>query len=517
MKKFNILLLALMLLTVFTITGCDWQQVLEELDKNPQKVIDKTEKERGPLEEESQMKDWAIMIYGSLDIEPQLEKALLQELLEITKLGNLDGKIHLLAQIDFRNAKYIPSKRYYIRKNELVVRGKMNNMNMGDPRTFEDFLNWSMQYPAKKRMLYILGHGTGWISVEGPGSIVENLRQNTRSSVNDAYDRLYPSSLYQTKEKMTRRGGRSFAYDHGSKDCLTLKEAGRVLDRVLHGDKIDILAFRSCLMNQLETAYEFSKHFNYMVASQTSQFGVAEGIMTTVMGVNNIGFDPTVLEYIKRSGSNISPRDLAREMFVSIKNTNKKIIDNVQDMAFSAQCLDLRALNRAVQPFKELSQLLKANLRNYDTRDFTLKLLTSSRDQAVKFGGLFEGIYTEDSGDSEYEYVDLGTFMRNMSFYDGMDSYKHGLLLSNIRDLSQAVRANLDRACIDKFSSALAFNGERSGGVTSIFMFPAKEKLTKIYFKLMEDKYRALDFNRETGWNTVLNEYYKDSIPTAEY
>ncbi|MFW5781903.1 MAG: clostripain-related cysteine peptidase, partial [Candidatus Muiribacteriaceae bacterium] len=541
MKKIRLMLLMVVFMIGLVMTGCDMEAVIDEIDKDPQKVIDKIEKESGTLPEESETKEWAIMIYGSVDIEPQLEKALLQELVEMVNIGNCDGDIHMVAQIDFRNAKWIPSKRYYIRKDEMIVRGSYPNMNMGDPRTFQEFMRWAMEYPAKHRMLYVLGHGTGWISLSGPGSITEGLRgldlsrrdQLDTLSRRDQLDTLsrrdqldsvdmsalrttesfYPSVLYPSKEQPLSRSRdtRSFAYDHTQEDCLTLVESSRVLDRVLGGRKIDVLAFRSCLMNQLETAYQFSKHFDYLVATQTSQFGVAEGIATAIMGVNNIGFDPTVLRALKNASGRVSPRDMARNMFTSIKNTNYKIVENVPELGFSAQAIDLRAIRRALNPLTELTYVLRANLLHSDTERDITRMLMTARANSVKFGGLFEGMYDKNDPESDYEYIDLGMFMNNIA---GMNTSLDPLLRRQIRDNAQQVEALLQRALIDRYSNIYDFDGVRSGGVTSIFMFPgSNDSLVKAYYKLMADKYRALDFNRETGWHDLLNHYYKKVDP----
>jgi uncharacterized protein YgiM (DUF1202 family) len=457
------------------------------------------------------------MIYGSLNIEPQLEKALLQELLDMVQVEDANGKVHLIAQIDFRNAKYIPSKRYYIRKNELVVRGSYPNMNMGNPKTLEDFMRWAMQYPARNRMLYVLGHGTGWISVEGPGSITDGLRSmaTTRSNVANQIDTsllrtpesFYPSSLYPSKAQPKTR---SYAYDHTQKDSINLEESTQVFDRVLGNQKIDVLAFRSCLMNQIETAYQFSKHFDYLVASQTSQYGVAQGILTAIMGINNIGFDTTFLRQV-RDNHSVTPEQMTRNMFTSIKNTNLKIIQNVDNLELSVQALDLRALRRAVPSIKELGYSIRRNLENSRTRREMIDLLSAARSHTEKFGGIFEGVYTKDSGDYEYEYIDLAMFMRNMAA-----GGSNNLDMFAIRDHAQRTQAMLTRAELAKFASGHNFEGVQGGGVTSIFMFPNNnERLVNAYNRLMADKYARLDFNRDTQWNEVLNQYYSQVIPLS--
>ncbi|MGM0607068.1 MAG: clostripain-related cysteine peptidase [Candidatus Muiribacteriota bacterium] len=514
-KVKKMLMLSMLFVFIFLITGCD--DVVAQLDKDPQRVIDKIEKNHGPLSQESENREWAVMIYGSLDIEPQLEKAMLQELIDMVEIGDADGKAHLIAQIDFRNAKYIPSKRYYIRENELVVRGEFPNKNMGDPRTFEDFLNWALEYPADNRMLFVLGHGTGWISVDGPDSITADIaRMGVRrnSGINNidisnlrTPESFYPPSLYKSKQNPRR----SFAYDHTQEDCISLNQSTSVLDRVLGNDRIDIIAFRSCLMNQVETAYQFAKHFDYFVGSQTSQYGVAEGILTTVMGISNLGFDTAFLSRLKDSSRPVSPEQMAKHMYSSIKNTNKKIIQNVSDLELTAECIDLRALRRAVPSLNELGYIIRKNLENSRTRDEMVAMLTEARGNSEKFGGLFQGVYTENSGDYEYEYIDLGMFMKYLASFRS-----NNIAMHTIRDHAQRVQAMIDRAGLAQYASNHNFNGVRGGGVTSIFMFPnSNEKLVKIYNRLMSDKYAQLDFNRDSEWNKMLDVYYSH-IPSYE-
>ncbi|MDD2715005.1 MAG: clostripain-related cysteine peptidase [Candidatus Wallbacteria bacterium] len=469
MKK---VLIAIFMLTVvlnFEVSAQAQKGILDDL--NPWSVDNKfakLEKESPVAASEKTEKNWAIMVYGCLDIEKQLESALLTEIMDIAAYGNCGGQVHIIAQIDFMSEKKKESRRYYITKDSLNVRAKMANLNTGDPSNFKNFLEWAMSYPAKHRMLYINGHGTGWISGSGPGSILPDQK--------------------------------SFGYDLNSKDCITLLESTSVLEQVLNGGKLDILAFRSCLMDQAETSLQFSRFFNYMVASETSQVGVAQGIISSLFGLQT-HFDPAVLDLLSSAPAS-SPLNVAKAMYDSVRKTNQKVTE-IAKFDFQMSCLDLNEIPKLVPGMKKISELLTAGLDSAN-KSGVIAAVTSARTMSPKFGGIFEGIY--ETKPDDYEYVDLGSFLTNLTktMEVLLQNDEGRQLTAQVKEAAASVIEALNTATIAKANPCT----DKGSYAVDFFLLPPKEKMVKLYSKLLEPKYQQIDFCQATGWDIFLHKYY---------
>jgi hypothetical protein len=112
-----------------------------------------------------------------------------------------------------------------------LVDGMGNALDMGDPQTLLDFLDWAKTYyPADRYVLVIWNHGNGWR--RGPEE-----------------DR-----------------GRAFSYDDQYGTSIQIWEA----DDALGSHVFDILAWDASLMQMLEVAYEVRDHALYVVGSEES-------------------------------------------------------------------------------------------------------------------------------------------------------------------------------------------------------------------------------------------------------
>ncbi len=136
-------------------------------------------------------------------------------------------------QNDFVDPNY--TERYIYDSEGMRLIEQLPVANMGDPNTLADFLSFAeTNYPGDRTMLNFWNHGGG--SVYGA-----------------AFDELYDN------------------------DALTLDEMYAVLADV-YGTEVeyaplDIVGFDTCLMATLSTAYTFSDHASYLVASQELEPG----------------------------------------------------------------------------------------------------------------------------------------------------------------------------------------------------------------------------------------------------
>src|SRR3989339_1466776 len=108
------------------------------------------------------------------------------------------------------------------------------NVDMGDYKRVVDFVAWAKtNYPAKRYMLIIWNHGSGWMDPKGS-----------------------PKGISFDDETGN--------YIRTPQIGLILKEAG----------KVDILAFDACLMQMAEVAYEVKDNAQVIVGSEETVPGL---------------------------------------------------------------------------------------------------------------------------------------------------------------------------------------------------------------------------------------------------
>ncbi|MDD2717331.1 MAG: clostripain-related cysteine peptidase [Candidatus Wallbacteria bacterium] len=407
--------------------------------------------------EESQTKPWSIMIYASLDAEDWLERRMLKEITEIAGFGNCNGQIHIVAQVDFLGSQTDrTTTRYYITKDALNVRCRENNinsnLNTGDPNNFQSFLEWAASYPANHKMLYIMGHGSGWIPSKGPGSI--------------------------------RGSQKSFGIDYTSQDSLTMAEVSAVFEQVLGGDKLDIIAFRACLMGQVEAAVQLSKYFNYMVASETKQV-IAEPNTCDVF--LDVSLDPFVFNILSND-PNSQPLKTAKAVYTSILTTNVK--GNIANEDFEMSCLDLTKIRAVIPDMETLSDLLVNDMGTAD-KSSIIAALTAARQKTHSF----EGILGNES-------VDLGLFLSNLAAELNQASLQDTQLADQVRTIVDSCLNNIQDATLDRSNPG---NGKGTFSV-SIFM-PPDDATIRQFINSLENIYGQLEFGRLTGWDKVIHKY----------
>ncbi len=106
------------------------------------------------------------------------------------------------------------------------------NVDMGSPQSVQDFVEWGMRtYPAEKTVLVLWNHGAGFKGIltdDEAGSICQN------------------------------------------------KDLAAALERAQQntGQKLDVINFNACLMNQAEVAFEYRNVAKYMVGSEEVEAGL---------------------------------------------------------------------------------------------------------------------------------------------------------------------------------------------------------------------------------------------------
>jgi len=190
------------------------------------------------------------MVY--LDGDNDLEEYAIDDFLEIASLGS-DENINIVVQFDRNNyydtryGNWTECNRFYITKGMTPERENAINdwgdgkggreVNMGDPNTLKDFINWAkINYPAKKYALILWNHGGGWKSL----------------------------SIFQEKK---RDPVKEVCFDYTSNDYLSIKEVREAIS----DNYIDLIGFDACLMGMIEVATEINGFCYVMVASEESE------------------------------------------------------------------------------------------------------------------------------------------------------------------------------------------------------------------------------------------------------
>jgi len=187
-------------------------------------------------------KEWTVMVY--MNGKNDLESAGFEDIQEMEKVGSSD-KINIIVEWGRMNGQrgdtsvdgnWTGSRRYYIfkdRNNSKIkskIVGRFKNVDMGDWRHLVDFARWAKKkYPAKRYMLVIWNHGTGWKT-----------------------DKRLPE-------------GKGISYDFDTNNHISTPELQMAMKKI---GKVDILAFDACLMQMLEVAYEVREYANYIFASE---------------------------------------------------------------------------------------------------------------------------------------------------------------------------------------------------------------------------------------------------------
>ena len=171
---------------------------------------------------------WTIMIY--LDADNNLESDGIDDFLEIATTGS-DENINYVVQMDRINdysdkyGDWTDCKRFHIQKDmvptEQNALESLGEVNMGDPDTLSDFIQWAMtSYPAQQYALILWDHGDGWQRKRGKPPAIKSICWDDTN---------------------------------GNEDSISMFDLKRILESL--PIKPVLVGFDACLMGMLENAY----------------------------------------------------------------------------------------------------------------------------------------------------------------------------------------------------------------------------------------------------------------------
>jgi hypothetical protein len=179
------------------------------------------------------VKDWTLAVF--LNADNNLDQFGVEDQDEMARVGSSDW-FNIVTLIDRERG---PASYNYIEKGKITKIKDLGELDMGDYRQMVTFMKWvKANYPAKKYILTIWNHGSGW-------------KQAGRGIV------------------------RGISYDDSSNNHITTEQLGVALKEIAQvlGQKIDILNMDACLMQMAEVAYVCREFCHFIVASEDVEPG----------------------------------------------------------------------------------------------------------------------------------------------------------------------------------------------------------------------------------------------------
>jgi hypothetical protein len=416
-------------------------------------------------ERPARVADWLVLAYLAGDND--LERALLDDLNEMERVGSRPGQVEILAQVDraagfdASGGDWTSTRRYYVTRGNHPRRissrllADLGETNTGDPRVLADFIRFGVRaYPARACALILSNHGSGfYVPPEMQGArmapgVRPAVRRRPFFNASRAGQEHRAAAITQV---------RGIAYDDDAWDCLDNQELKRVL-REAHrtlGRKVDLVGMDACLMTMLEVAYQIRDDACMLVGSEELE--------------PNAGWPHEVIlgELIRK------PAMTAAELGGQIV---RRYIESYELTAEEAtqSAIDLSRLELLVEAVDQLAAALLESL----TRPGLDLAVHAAWRTSVRF---FNGVY-----------VDLYDFARNL-----------GSVTHDTPPVHEACRAIVD--IMDGPASpvlATAHVGERLRTARGL----------SIYFPPFRDpsvQYRDLDLARRTRWADFLDAFLR--------
>jgi len=188
--------------------------------------------------------EWTIMVFinGKNNLEPYAIKDINEmEMVGSSKKINIVVEVGRIKGYDTSNGDWKGTRLYLIKKdadtskiNSKLVK-EMGKVDMGDYRSLGAFGKWAKEkYPAKKYMLIVWNHGSGW---EKGG------------------------------ERIITKG---ISYDEETGNHINTPQLGLALQEM---GKVDVYGSDACLMQMAEVVYEIKDSADYIVGSEETEPG----------------------------------------------------------------------------------------------------------------------------------------------------------------------------------------------------------------------------------------------------
>ncbi|MBI4656194.1 MAG: hypothetical protein HY746_05540 [Elusimicrobia bacterium] len=193
---------------------------------------------------DSKIKEWTIMVF--INAKNNLERFGLKDVNEMEAVGSSD-KVNIVVEIgrmdgfDSSDGDWKGTRRYLVKKDNDTskitspVVEDLGKTDMGDWQSVAAFGKWAKaKYPAKKYMIVIWNHGSGW-------------EKNIRGLIT-----------------------KGISYDDETGTHLTTPQLGMALRDM---DGVDVYGSDACLMGMAEVVYEIKDYAKFIVGSEETEPG----------------------------------------------------------------------------------------------------------------------------------------------------------------------------------------------------------------------------------------------------
>ncbi|OGR39110.1 MAG: hypothetical protein A2X29_10395 [Elusimicrobia bacterium GWA2_64_40] len=187
------------------------------------------------------VKEWTVMVF--VNAKNNLEEFGLRDLNEMESAGSSD-QVNIVAELGRARGYYSGDgdwtgvRRYLIRKDADPARlaspalADLGPADMGDYRSVVGFVRWAKAaYPAKKYLLVVWNHGSGWTKAAG-------------------------------------QAARGISYDDETGSHITVPQLAEALAQA---GGTDVYASDACLMQMAEVAWELKDQAPYVVGSEETE------------------------------------------------------------------------------------------------------------------------------------------------------------------------------------------------------------------------------------------------------
>ena len=188
--------------------------------------------------------EWTIMVF--VNGKNDLEQFAMRDINEMEMVGS-SSKLNIVVEMgriegyDSTDGDWKGVRRYLVQKDDDTskisspVVEDLGMADMGDYRTLVDFAKWAKaKYPAKRTMLIVWNHGSGWTKGGRPRIV------------------------------------KGISYDEQSGNHITTPQLGAALAAI---GKVDVYGSDACLMQMPEVAYEIKDYAEYIVGSEETEPG----------------------------------------------------------------------------------------------------------------------------------------------------------------------------------------------------------------------------------------------------
>jgi hypothetical protein len=227
--------------------------------------------------------DWTFMVY--LDGDNNLESSAIGDFLEMASVGS-SANINIVAQFDripgydSSYGNWTDCKRFYITSGLTPDAANavqdLGEVNMGDPSTLIDFVNWAKtDYPAQNYAVVLWNHGGGWRAAELAG---KEETQAEGLAATSKEDLIFKAVCWD---------------DTSGGDSLYMSEVQSALATT---GGANLIGFDACLMGMVEVAYEIRSYGAVMVGSEEVEPGSGWPYNTVLADLTaNPGWTPAQL------------------------------------------------------------------------------------------------------------------------------------------------------------------------------------------------------------------------------